>query len=258
VYEEHGVTVHRPRAISEVEWRLTTARDDGGAYPIYPADAIWIVGRNVIECRFREEARQRELFALRELILPLIESSPEARYGSCPVAAPAWSPLGAAGPFLEGGDIFMCGDDARNVLVGVDEKRSSSASGVSWLARFLAEDGYTVTPVPITPDAPTHLLGVLGCVGPERALIYRPSLLNGVPDAVKNWDLIDLTLEETLNTAPCVTMLDEETVLMSDGTPRVAEELSRRGLEVITVPMDAVTFWDGGVRCCTFVMRRDR
>ena len=128
-----------------------------------------------------------------------------------------------------------------DVLVGVDDERSSSANGVEWLRRWLAEDGYTVTPVPIIKAAPVHLLGAMGVFGPTSAMIYRLGFINGIPKPMKDWDLIDITLEEVEAGGSCAVMLDPDTIMMVAEIPRLVDLLEKRGLKVITMPFDAVT-----------------
>ena len=252
LYAEHGVVVHRPRGFTAAE-SAYQAELQVGAMQMFPADPLWIVGRNVIECRFRQPFRNKERFTLRELMAGPIDENPEARVHACPTTTPSTGDY-----VLEGGDILLCGNEGKDVLVGVDEVRSSNARGVEWLRRQLVDDGFRVTPVPLRPGAPIHLLAALGVIGPEAALVYRPALLHGVPDPIKHWDLIDVTLEEVKAGGPCAVMLDPRTILMTAETPRLKDLLERRGLKVIPVPFDAVTAYDGAIRCATFVMRRDK
>lgn len=252
-YERYGVSVHRPRAWTEDELRWLAEFQTGG-HQTFPADPIWIIGRNVVECSLHTFCRNREIFPLRDLIQPLIDAHPEARH----YAVPQSGPLSGDGPILEGGDILICGDDAKTVLVGLDPARSSNLAGVNWLKRCLADDGWNVVPVPITQSAPIHLLGSVGVVGPETILVCREGLTSELPEPVKHWDIIDVTLAEARKTGPCVVMIDEKTVLVPAETPRIAEELARRGLEPVPVACDGISLLDGGIRCATFVMRRDQ
>lgn len=256
VYESYGVVVHRPRQLTQDELGYLE-NYQGGLCQVYPADPIWMVGRHAIECQLRYQIRNKEILALRELVLPLAEADPDARIGACPISGPVEGSAEDRGPRLEGGDIFLCGDDDRTVLVGIDPIRSSNEFGVEWLRRYLSDDGWKVVGVPINQDGPIHLLAVLGTVGPGIGLIYRPALTEGVPDAIADWDLIDVTLEETHQTGPCVVMIDEKTVLVPEETPRIAEEIAKRGVEPVPIPTAGIASGDGGIRCATFVIRRD-
>lgn len=252
VYRDHGITVHRPRKFTKEESTFQNELQVGNLQ-VFPADPIWIIGRNIIECQFRQPYRNKELFPLREMIAERIDEDPDLRVLSCPVTMP-----GAGDFVLEGGDIQICGNEVGDILIGVDEERSSSARGVEWLRRRLAEDGYKVTPVPIMKAAPIHLLGAMGVFGPTGAMVYRPAFKNGIPKPMKDWDLIDITLEEAEAGGPCAVMLDQKTILMVAEVPRLIGLLEKRGLNVIPIPFDAVTKLDGAIRCATFVISRDK
>jgi len=251
VYEDHGVIVHRPRPFTAEEIAYQSELQIG-AFQMLPADPIWMVGRNAVECQFRSPLRNKEKFVLREMIADRIERDPNLRLLCCPVTKPNDRDF-----VLEGGDIQICGNEGKDVLVGVDEERSSSAKGVEWLRRSLLDDGFNVIPVPIRNGAPIHLLGAMGVFGPTGAMVYRPSFANGIPELMKDWDLIDITLDEVKIGAPCAVMLDKKTILMVAEAPRVIAQLEQRGLKVIPIPFNAVTNFDGAIRCATFVINRD-
>ena len=46
-------------------------------------------------------------------------------------------------------------------------------------------------------------------------------------------------------------------VLMSEGHPRTAERLGRRGVEVVALPYDEIQKNGGGIHCSTMELRRD-
>ena len=263
IYRDHGVVVHRPRHFTKEETAYQSELQIGDVQ-LFPADPIWIIGRNVIECQFRQPFRNKERFTLRELIASEIDVDPEVRIQSCPVTMPvdinstSHESSGKRDYILEGGDIQICGNEGKDVLVGVDELRSTSARGAEWLRRQIADDGFRVTPVPIRPGAPIHLLGAMGVFGPEGAMIYRPAFANGIPEPMRRWDLIDITVEEAQAGGPCAVMLDPKTILIVAEAPRLIDILGRRGLNVIAVPFDAVIKFDGAIRCSTFVIHRTK
>lgn len=262
VYAEHDVIVHRPRPHTKAEYAYD-AQYQRGAHQMFPADPIWMIGRFAVECRFRSPFRNKGVFPMRDLITPTIRANPEIRVISCPPTRPVF----LEGPdatkdtdnyYLEGGDILICGNEGKDILVGVDEARSSSVRGVEWLGSMLSQDGWKVTPVPITQDAPIHLLGAMGACGPEMAVMYLPSFKNGIPYPIRDWDIIECTEEEVRAGGPCLVMLDPKTAIVTAETPRLIGELENRGIKVIPVPFDKLTRFDGAVRCATFIMHRER
>ena len=253
VYAAHGVKVQRVGPINDGVFAHFMAGDQAGGYSFFPADPLWVIGRNLVECRLREPARNRELFAMRPLFGHMNGSA--LRYVACPISNP--QPIeGEDEYFLEGGDIVIDGA-RRHIYVGVDEGRSTSQVGAEWLARTLAEDNWGTTLVPLSPDGPLHLLGSVCFISPDTLLAYEPAMRDGMPAELKSRDVISLTLEETRLGAPCTVMLDPVTALVSEGLDRVSHELEQRGITVITTPTYLLRSWDGAIRCATAIIERE-
>ena len=153
-YEAFGVKVHRPRPFTAEERGYLGTLQQGHSQ-LYPADPVYVIGKHYMEISIRRAYRRKEVFALRDLVLPMIEADPEARYVAMPQSLP-WTPSGEGpGPFLEGGDILVNGAD---VMVGQGEL-CSNAAGLSWLKRYIECWGYRVHAVPIKgcdPARPGH------------------------------------------------------------------------------------------------------
>jgi len=228
--------------------------DGEGFFQVMPADCMWIVGRHVIECSMRLPAQQKAVFPHRELMQPLMAASAEARTVSCPRPIPTLDSTVGAGPYLEGGDIFLVGNN-RDVLVGYAPRSGSNKAGAEWLAQYLSLDGYRVTLVPLK-SLKVHLLAHIGCVGEKTAVIYRPAFLDGVPEALADWTLIDATEEEVANVGPCVVALNKKMVLMPAECGRLADRVSKAGIEPVLTPMKTIAMEGGGIRCSTFIMHR--
>ena len=101
------------------------------------------------------------------MLAPFIAADPEVRHVSIPRAEPGVAGDEAPGPFLEGGDIIICG---RDVLCGVTDL-TSNAAGAEWLRRYLEPFGYRVHPVPVTGTW-LHLLSVLTLVREGLVMAY--------------------------------------------------------------------------------------
>ncbi len=184
--------------------------------------------------------------------MDLIEGDPEARHVAIPAALP-YTPSGEGpGPILEGGDIIVTGKD---ILVG-ESPIASNRSGTNWLKRYIEPHGYQVHPVPMQGDL-LHLLGAMCLLREGLLMVYRPALLNGLPEPVKDWEAIELSEHEARSFATVGVSLDEKTYLLPAGNNRVADELGRRGIEPIPVPSDEISFWGGSLRCSTLPLSRD-
>ncbi len=148
-YEAFGVRVHRPRPFMPQERDYLGVLQQGGSQ-LYPADPVFVIGKHYIEISIRRAYRRKEVFPLRDLVMPMIEADPEAHYVAMPQSQP-WTPSGEGpGPFLEGGDILVHG---RDIMVGQGEL-CSNAAGLSWLKRYIERWDYRVHAVPIKGDDP--------------------------------------------------------------------------------------------------------
>lgn len=250
-FEKYGVTVHRPRPFTEEEMACHGSLQRGHSQ-LYPADPVFVVGKHYIEICIRRAYRRKEIFPLRDLVMPMIEADPEARHVAMPQARP-WTPSGEGpGPFLEGGDILIQGDD---LIVGMGRLCSNEA-GIAWLRRYIEPDGYRVHPMPLEGNM-LHALGCLCLLREGLAMAYLPALKEGLPEPIRDWDVIELTYEEAMNHATVGVSLDASHYMIDPHHNRVMDELYKRGVEPVPTPCDQIGFWGGAIRCTTLPLRRD-
>jgi N-dimethylarginine dimethylaminohydrolase len=251
IYEKRGIEVLRTRPYTEAE-KGYLGFLQGGHHQLYPADPVFVLGNHYLEVNIRRAYRRKEVFPLRDLVMPLIEADPEARHVATPSAQP-FTPSGeGAGPFLEGGDFIVIGKD---IILG-ESHIASNRAGTHWLKRYIEPFGYDVHPMPMVGDLP-HALGAM-CVLREGLLMaYLPALAEGLPEPVRDWEVIALTEHEAQTFATVGVSLDERTYVMPAGNNRVVDELDKRGIEPITIPYEDVSFRGGSVRCSTLPLARD-
>lgn len=60
-------------------------------------------------------------------------------------------------------------------------------------------------------------------------MAYLPPLVDGLPEPVKDWEVIELTEQEARTFATVGVSLDEKTYMLPAGHNRVIDELDRRG-----------------------------
>lgn len=106
--------VHRTRSYTEDEKVYLNNLQQGHAL-LYPADPVFVLGKHFIELSIRRPYRRKEVFPLRDLLLPMVEGDPNARHVAMPQSAPRKEFGEGPGPFLGGGDIIAFGKD---VIVG--------------------------------------------------------------------------------------------------------------------------------------------
>ena len=251
-YERFGVRVHRVRSYTLEETRYLDHLQPGHSQ-LYVADPAFVVGKHYIEISIRRAYRRKEVFPLRDLILPMIEADPEAHYVAMPQSGPWMPPDEGPGPFLEGGDILIHG---RDIIVGVGELCSDRA-GVDWLARYIGRFGYTVHAMPIKGRI-LHALGVMCLLREGLVMAHLPALEAGLPEPFKDWEVLEITREEMDGHATVGVSLDARHYMINPCFGRVMDILDKHGIEPVPTPCSAIGFWGGAIRCITLPLRRDQ
>lgn len=250
-YEKAGVKVHRPRAYTCEELAHLGVLQEGWSQ-LYPADPVFVIGKHYMEISIRRAYRRKEAFPLREIVLPMLEADVDAHYVAMPQSMP-WTPSGEGpGPFLEGGDLLIQGN---NVFVGQGELCSDKA-GADWLKRYIGRWGYEVHVVPIKGPI-LHALGIMCLLREGLLMAYMPALADGLPEPLKNWDVIEITEDEMNGHATVGVSLDPERYMIDPRFGRVMDLLSRHGVEPVPTPCDAIGYWGGAIRCITLPLARD-
>lgn len=251
IFEDFGIRVQRPRPFSAAESGYLRDLQPGRSQ-LYPADPVFVLGKHFLELNIRRAYRRKEVFPLRELVLPRLEGDDGAVYRTMPAPTP-FDPSGEGpGPYLEGGDILIAGQD---VIVG-QGALCSNAAGFAWLKTLLEPAGYRVTPLPIVDDI-LHALGIICLLREGLAMAYLPGLPKGLPAPLADWEVIEITREECLGHATVGVSLDPSHYMIDPRFNRIMEELSRKGVEPVPTPCEAIGFWGGAIRCITLPLRRD-
>lgn len=251
LYEKNGVKVLRPRPYTEEEKGYLENLQPGTSL-LYPADPVITIGKHFLELNIRRAYRRKEVFALRDVVQPLIAADPEARHVAMPAAQPATPSSGGPGPYLEGGDVIRYG---KYLYVGESDIATNRA-GTEWLARYIEPFGYQVYPVPMKGTM-LHLLGIACVLREGLLMLYRPELLEGsLPGPLGEWEVIELTEQEARAFATVGISLDDRRYVMPAGLNRIADELDRHGIEPVQISYDHVGFWGGSVSCSTHALSR--
>jgi len=251
-YEQRGVRVHRLRAYTPEEKRYLADLQPGYAQ-LYPADPVYVLGNHFLELNIRRAYRRKEVFPLRDAVLPMLEGDREARHAAIPAARPCAPSGEGPGPYLEGGDIMICGMD---VLVGQHDGLCSNAAGIRWLARYLEPFGYRVHPMPMQGNL-LHGLGVMCLLRDGLLMAYLPALVDGLPPPVRGWEVIELSADDARGFATVGVSLDENVYLIEESNKRVMDELDKRGIEPVPLPAADMGFFGGSLRCSTLPVCRD-
>ena len=246
ILEERGITVHRPEPCNREEQEYLAGIFPACVIQFYPRDPMVVIGNRFIETGLFFPFRRRERFGVRRALADRLADS-NAQVVSMPPEVPvpegedgSWGP----GPFVEGGDTFLIG---RDIYVGVSGNASNSA-GVHWLQQYLGDD-YRVHEVKLTKKF-LHLDCCLATPREGLAIICREAFVDGVPEFMKNWELIELPYREAKEMLGCNGLvLDEKTIMIHTDLPHLSKALKEAGQDVIETPFDAVYRFAGAFRC---------
>jgi len=250
-FQQHGVRVLRPRPYLPEEM-LYLDYLQGGHSLLYPADPTFVLGKHVIETCIRRPFRRKETWPTRDVLMPYIDADPEVRHVAIPRARPHAAGDEGPGPFLEGGDIVLVGQD---VLCGATDLTSNEA-GRSWLRRYLEPFGYRVHSVDVQGTW-LHLLGVMCLLREGVVMAHLPALGNELPAPIAEWDLVEVTEPEARLLATVGMNIDQNRHMIDRRLDRIIGELDDRGIEPIPVDVDQLSAWGGAVRCVALPIARE-
>jgi glycine amidinotransferase len=242
--EREGVAVHRPERLQGAERTLMAPNGEGAQ--LFAHDGMIVVADHVIDASLRLRCRQRERFGLRPIVQRMVTER-RARWSSVPLGSPA----AVDGPFLEGGDVLLNG---RQVYVGMSGCASDMA-GIDWLEVLLGRD-YRVVPVALRSNV-QHLDSALALVKPGLLMWCPSRLIDGLPMALRDWDKIEISVEEAERLATNILVLEEGRILLDVGNERVIGELEKRKVEVIATAFDGPIALGGGLRSAHQALLRE-
>jgi dimethylargininase len=171
-----------------------------------------------------------------------------SRRGELPVVEAALArhrPLGRveAPGTLDGGDVLVAG---RRVFVGLSAR--TNAAGIDQLRAHLAPYGYAVEGVPVRGCL--HLKSAVTRAGAELLLLHRDWIDCG---PLTGFELVDVDPAEPF---AANALLVGDVVVLPDAFPRTRRRLEARGLTVAPVAVSEIAKAEGGVTCCSILLRR--
>ena len=145
---------------------------------------------------------------------------------------------------LDGGDVIPVG---RTLYVGLSSRTNRAA--LEQLASGLESFGYTVVPVEVTGCL--HLKSAVTLIG-DRLLLINPDWAR--PSDFGETEMVRVDREEP---GGANALLVGETVVYPTDLPRTAERLRKRGLHLALVENTELAKAEGGVTCCSILLRSD-
>ena len=242
--EGEGVRVQLPERMSEANMKYPRG-ENHGVLTGWLRDPFVTIGNHVIELAPRSLFHRRQRFAIRHILASTMERG--ARYYAQPDSGADDDNHGKPGwGYLEGGDILVLD---KQILIG-HSGNCSNPEGGRWLQHMLGPD-YRVDMVTVDKRF-SHLDCVLLTPREGVAVLSLECLPDGVPEHIKDWDLIDIPFEVTKVHMGCNNLtLNDRTVIVPSGEPHdyLAGELKKRRFDVIRMPYDAVYCMGGSFRC---------
>lgn len=143
---------------------------------------------------------------------------------------------------LDGGDVLVVD---RTLYVGRTPR--SNAAGIAALAAAVAPHGHRVVPVDVRGCL--HLKSAVTRVAPDALLVNPDWVDPGTWPGLRRID-VDPGEPHAANALAC-----GGRVLSPSSFPGTHERLARAGLEVVTVDASEVQRAEGGVTCCSVILR---
>ncbi|WP_211339400.1 dimethylarginine dimethylaminohydrolase family protein [Nocardia mexicana] len=238
----YDVEVLRPRLLTEPE----KAAGGGLGYAnFFVRDPWFTVGAHVIEGVLQFPHRRTEVLTSRELLLDRVLPS-AAGYVSLPMPEIAAAGDSGAGPFLEGGDVLVLG---KQVLVG-ESGMATNTLGRRFLQKYLRPFGFEVSRVRL-PGHVLHLDCALGLVREGLMIVCPARLPDGIPEALRDWDRIEVSEDEAAAMATNGLPIDSGTYLTDPEFERVGAALRDRGITVEYLDFSVSRLFGGAFRCST-------
>lgn len=258
ILESLGVKVYRPAEITVGFIKKHYGSDVllNGFSQDFPRDNMAVIGNNVIEFNLRTAIRKVDISGFRDILSEKCSDS-TVKWFSMPHTE-LLEPARADTPFLEGGDVIVLG---KTVFVGNTENPSvgSNEAGYKWLKNIVG-DRYTVKRIRLV-ESVLHLDCVLSVPRSGLAIVCEKAFIDGLPEEIKDWDLIRVSLDDVKRLAVNGLPVDSQNYVLSynlhNDNRFIQTELERRGIKVHRVFFGTHNGQGGSLRCATQHLKRE-
>jgi len=233
IFQEREIKVHRAEPIIPKE------NEPVGLGQMFARDPIMTVGDKFIVGRLQIDMRRKEVRGLQTVIKTLRDRGENVAV------------LEAKGVYLEGGDVML---DWPRVYVGVG-KYASNAAGADWLQAVLGDEAQVIQ-VSLAISGILHLDCCMSLIGPGLGIIHRDALISPLPKPLNDYEFIEIDEQTRREMGGNVLLLDPKTVIVQKRHSALAEALSKKGFDVISLDFSHHASLDGAFRCATAPLRR--
>ena len=255
VLEGSGVKVQRPRCLSkqDIEEMYGKGAADYGYNQAFPRDNIAIVANDLIEFELKDSSRKTDIAGLYEILQERSQdsnicwySTPHCRLKSTPDNYPA----------LNGRDFIFLNE---RMLFGLSNEYpiGTNSEGFRWMRNtFAFHDVMAV----FLKNGLKYLGQAISVPRPGLAIVCTEGI-EAIPSFMKDWDIIEISLDEAKAFAADGISLNEREYIIgvsedSDNS-RIVDELEKRGIKVHKVPFSAHMSLGGSVRSAVLPLRRE-
>jgi len=257
ILESLEVKVYRPRLLSEEDVKIRFGGEAliNGYSQDFPRDNLIIIDNQVIEANLRTPLRRVDIEGIRPLLMEKC-NVPAVKWAAMP-HLPLLGDYANEAPLLEGGDVIVLG---KTILVGNSKNTAvgSNEVGYRWLKNYLGPD-YEVIRVPLC-ETVLHLDCALSVPRKGLAIICPEAFIEGIPEALKEWDLIEVDIEKLKYLVVNGLPVDENTYIMgyneNEGNAEIKAALQKRGITVYPIFFGAHNAQGGSLRCATQALVR--
>lgn len=242
VLEKYNVEVIMPRLLTDYEKEI--GKEDGYSN-FFRRDPFFTIGHLLIEGSLRFPHRRNEILPVRN-ILAMESDNNKCLYLSIPKPDISKGHYSEEGPFLEGGDVLVLD---KTLFVG-RSGLASNENGIRWLRNLMSNFGYKVAEVPLHHTI-LHLDCAISLVREGLMIVCEEALLDGIPEQFKDWDIIQVTLEDASRLATNGLPVNENVYITDHEFKFIGDELEKRGVKVEYVDFKISRSFGGSFRCST-------
>jgi glycine amidinotransferase len=244
----NGVEIHRPPQVSLEEAMSPPV----GLTQLYVRESFSVIGNTVFINQSRSPYRRKEARAM-EGHFTGIAGIDIVHLPPAPDDIPD-SPPDDPMPYLEGGDVYRLGKDVLITISGL----ATSPAGFRSVADNLAEKGITAWVAHLKEEY-EHGDYILMLVREGLCIANRKGFVDELlPSPIMDWDCIEITSAEAdPGMGANGIVLSDNLVVLQEGNRRLVRALEKKGVDVIEVPFDGVSFFQGSIDCSTNELWRE-
>ena len=231
---------------------------------VYGQSAFEVFGHCLVQ--FMEVSCSQTEIVHREAMLEILKNDPKAVWLTMPPLYPAIKQR-MPGPNLSPGDPLIF---PKTVVLGIgvshpshikdpSKPRSSGDEfGHEILRRMLEPFGWKVETVYFDSKLTYHIDCLISLLDEGLMAMPKGGLLTPLPREFRDWEVIDVPLEEHKNGFSNNEPLGGKKLVMPTGCPKIVKKLEKRGWTCVEVPYK--TIWDtfhSGIHCSTASIWRE-